>query len=83
MEGKLYKEWMALCYISYSPIDYDLDPTYTRDPKLTYFVSQAYNSDTNNTISANDIFLYGVKNDEIFLINSFTNIRLDKIMENI
>ena len=73
----MYKEWMALCYISYSPFEHH------PDPKLMYFVSQAYNPDTSDAIISNDIFLYGIENDKIFLINSFTNIRLDKIMENI
>ena len=39
-------------------------------------MSRAYNPDTEDTISSDDVFVYGVEGGEVFLINSFTNIRL-------
>mgnify|MGYP006965690537 CR=1 FL=1 len=55
--------------MSYQPFDY------RPQEKNTFYVSRAYNSDFKNAISADDVFVYGVENDDVFLINSFTNVR--------
>ena len=66
-----YKEWVALCYMSYVPFGHHADPN------LAYYVSRAYNSDAGSKISSNDVFLYkeGSKG-QLHLINTFTNVRL-------
>ena len=67
----VHKEWVALCYMSYVPFGLHVEPN------LAYYVSRAYNADTKGTISSNDVFLYkGGSRGQIYLINTFTNIRL-------
>ena len=72
--GKIFSEWMIVCYMSSLPIEYD-----TEYDKI-YHLSQAY-GDSENATRSKDIFIYrhGESDDSYdlhyYLVNLFTNVR--------
>mgnify|MGYP001000838451 CR=1 FL=1 len=73
----VYKEWMIVCYMSYSPFDYHTEW------QNAYYLSQAYNHKNNTGISSNDVFVYQHGESDghyhgfhYYLVNLYTNVRI-------
>lgn len=73
--GEHYQESMLLCHVSSDNYAEDVD-TSIKKIWNEYFVSRAYNNDSKNALSSNDVFVYRQETDGIYLVNAFTNVRL-------